>query len=107
MEIPCIKRNAAGAAIAFMAAELALAGISSRIPADEVIVAMRRVGNTMSPTLKETAEGGLAATPHRLPFAQTGVRIKGCGIFPHRRSRTVQHFPARPLTGAGFWAIFI
>ena len=63
VEIPCIKRNAAGAAIAFMAAELALAGISSRIPADEVIVAMRRVGNTMSPTLKETAEGGLAATP--------------------------------------------
>lgn len=63
VEIPCIKRNAAGASIAFMAAELALAGIGSRIPADEVIVAMRRVGNSMSPALKETAEGGLAATP--------------------------------------------
>ena len=63
VEIPCIKRNAAGASIAFMAAELALAGIGSRIPADEVIAAMRRVGNAMSPTLKETAEGGLAATP--------------------------------------------
>lgn len=63
VEIPCIKRNASGAAIAFMAAELALAGIGSRIPADEVILAMRRVGNAMSPTLKETAEGGLAATP--------------------------------------------
>ena len=63
VEIPCIKRNAAGASIAFMAAELALAGIGSRIPADEVIAAMRRVGNAMSPALKETAEGGLAATP--------------------------------------------
>lgn len=63
VEIPCIKRNAAGAAIAFMAAELALAGAGSRIPADEVITAMKRVGNAMAPTLKETAEGGLAATP--------------------------------------------
>ena len=63
VEIPCIKRNAAGASIAFMAAELALAGIGSRIPAGEVIVPMRRVGNSMSPALKETAGGGLAATP--------------------------------------------
>lgn len=46
-----------------MAAELALAGIGSRIPADEVITAMKRVGDTMPAALKETAEGGLAATP--------------------------------------------
>ena len=103
VEIPCIKRNAAGAAIAFMAAELALAGISSRIPADEVIVTMRRVGNTMSPHPEGDRRGGAGRHPHRLPFAQTGVRIKGCGIFPRRRNQTVQHFPARPLTGAGFW----
>lgn len=63
VEIPCIKRNASGVAGAFVAAELALAGIESAIPADEVIIAMKRVGDAMSSTLKETAEGGLAATP--------------------------------------------
>ena len=63
VEIPCIKRNASGVAGAFVAAELALAGIESAIPADEVIWAMKKVGDAMSTTLKETAEGGLAATP--------------------------------------------
>lgn len=62
VEIPCIKRNASGVATAFMAAEMALAGIESAIPADEVILAMKRVGDAMPPSLKETAEGGLAAT---------------------------------------------
>ena len=59
VEIPCIKRNASGVAGAFVAAELALAGIESAIPADEVIVAMKKVGDAMSPALKETALGGL------------------------------------------------
>lgn len=63
VEIPCIKRNAGGVANAFVAAELALAGIESAIPADEVIVVMKQIGDTMSPALKETAEGGLACTP--------------------------------------------
>ena len=63
VEIPCIKRNASGVAGAFVAAELALAGIESAIPADEVIWIMKKVGDAMSSTLKETAEGGLAATP--------------------------------------------
>ena len=63
VEIPCIKRNASGVAGAFVAAELALAGIESAIPAHEVIWAMKKVGDAMSPALKETAEGGLAATP--------------------------------------------
>ena len=63
VEIPCIKRNAAGVANAFVAAELALAGIESAIPADEVIIAMKKIGDAMSSTLKETAEGGLAVTP--------------------------------------------
>lgn len=62
VEIPCIKRNASGVATAFMAAEMALAGIESAIPADEVILAMKRVGDAMPSSLKETAEGGLAAT---------------------------------------------
>lgn len=63
VEIPCTKRNASGVAGAFVAAELALAGITSAIPADEVIWSMKKVGDAMSASLKETAEGGLAATP--------------------------------------------
>lgn len=63
VEIPCIKRNAGGVANAFVAAELALAGIESAIPADEVIIAMKKIGDSMSTALKETAEGGLAQTP--------------------------------------------
>ena len=63
VEIPCIKRNASGVAGAFVAAELALAGMGIAIPADEVIWAMKKVGEGMPAALKETAEGGLAATP--------------------------------------------
>nr|WP_285842042.1 L-serine ammonia-lyase, iron-sulfur-dependent, subunit alpha [Ureibacillus chungkukjangi] len=63
VEVPCVKRNAMGAANAMVAADMALAGITSRIPCDEVIGAMFRIGQTMHPSLKETARGGLAATP--------------------------------------------
>lgn len=63
VEIPCIKRNALGAANALVAADLALAGIQSVIPIDEVIMAMKNIGALMSPSLKETAEAGLAGTP--------------------------------------------
>ena len=62
-EIPCIKRNAMGTANAFTAAEMALAGIESKIPADEVIWSMKKIGDSMHSDLKETARGGLAATP--------------------------------------------
>lgn len=63
VEIPCTKRNASGVAIAFASADMALAGIRAKIPADECIAAMKEVGDAMSRSLKETAEGGLAATP--------------------------------------------
>lgn len=69
VEIPCIKRNAAGAVNALAAAEMALAGITSAIPADEVILAMKQVGDQMPPALKETALGGLASTPTALRLA--------------------------------------
>ena len=62
VEVPCVKRNAAGSSIAMMAADMALAGIKSRIPADEVLEAMYKIGLEMSTTLKETAKGGLAIT---------------------------------------------
>jgi L-serine dehydratase len=63
VEVPCIKRNAMGAANAMVAADMALAGVTSRIPCDEVIDAMYKIGLRMPTALKETAEGGLAATP--------------------------------------------
>jgi L-serine dehydratase len=63
VEVPCVKRNAGAAAQAMVAAEMALAGIDSVIPVDEVIDAMAAVGNAMSCTLKETAQGGLAVSP--------------------------------------------
>lgn len=62
VEVPCIKRNAAGAANALTAAEMALAGIESRIPWDEVISAMYQIGLAMPLNVRETALGGLAAT---------------------------------------------
>jgi len=63
VEVPCVKRNAMGAAVAMVAADMSLAGIKSRIPADEVIEAMYRIGQVMPSALRETARGGLAATP--------------------------------------------
>lgn len=63
VEVPCVKRNAMGASNAITAADMALAGVTSRIPCDEVISAMYAIGQTMPSALRETAEGGLAATP--------------------------------------------
>ena len=63
VEVPCVKRNAAGASGAMVSADMALAGIESRIPCDEVIEAMFRIGQSMPSTLRETGEGGLADTP--------------------------------------------
>ncbi|KGX93204.1 serine dehydratase subunit alpha [Pontibacillus halophilus JSM 076056 = DSM 19796] len=63
VEVPCVKRNAMGASNAVVAADMALAGVTSRIPCDEVIDAMYRIGQTMPVALRETAQGGLAATP--------------------------------------------
>lgn len=63
VEVPCVKRNAGGASLAIVSADMALAGVQSRIPCDEVIGAMYRIGKTMPSALRETGEGGLAATP--------------------------------------------
>lgn len=63
VEVPCVKRNVGGAMVALSAAEMALAGIRSAIPPDEVVDAMREVGEKMDASLRETGEGGLAATP--------------------------------------------
>jgi L-serine dehydratase len=62
VEVPCVKRNSAGAVNAIASAQMAVSGIVSAIPADEVIDAMRRIGNDIPRCLKETSEGGLAKT---------------------------------------------
>lgn len=63
VEVPCVKRNALGSSFALVAADMALANIQSQIPVDEVVDAMYQVGAAMPTAFKETAEGGLAATP--------------------------------------------
>lgn len=60
---PCVKRNGMGSAMALVAADMAMAGVRSVIPTDEVIEAMYKIGQNMPVALKETALGGLAATP--------------------------------------------
>ena len=69
VEVPCVKRNAIGAGNALIAADMALAGITNVIPADETIEAMRSIGVRMPRELRETGLGGLAGT-------RTGVAIK-------------------------------
>lgn len=74
VEVPCIKRNPILAIHAVTATELALAGIESKIPVDEVIDAMRQTGQLMSPMLKESSQAGLATT-------KTALELKA-KIFP-------------------------
>lgn len=62
VEVPCMKRNAMGAANALLAADLAMAGIESKIPIDEVIGALKEIGDLLPESLKETAQAGLANT---------------------------------------------
>ncbi len=78
VEVPCVQRNVAGALNAIGAANMALAGIKSQIPADEVIDAMGEIGDQMSTDLKETSRGGLAATPTGKKIAQklSGTKSK-------------------------------
>lgn len=69
VEIPCVMRNAIGSGNGLISADLALAGVESRIPVDEVIMAMDKVGRNLPASLRETGIGGLAGTP-------TGQAIK-------------------------------
>lgn len=63
VEVPCVKRNVAGAVNACACADMALSGIESRIPADQVIDAMKEVGDRMDESLRETGRGGVAGSP--------------------------------------------
>ena len=77
VEVPCVKRNAAGAMIAMSSADMALAGIRSAVPPDEVILAMKDVGDKMDVSLRETGMGGVAGTPFGAKTAeQLGVELR-------------------------------
>jgi L-serine dehydratase len=80
VELPCVFRNATGSAIALAAIEMALAGIAFAIPADEVIDVMGEIGREMDVRYRETAGGGLAATPTGRRLARERmVQIKRSG----------------------------
>ena len=81
VELPCVFRNATGSAIALAAIEMALAGITFAIPADEVIDVMGEIGREMDVRYRETAGGGLAATPTGRRLARERmVQIKRSGV---------------------------
>jgi L-serine dehydratase len=81
VEIPCVVRNASAAAIANSSAQIALADVSSVIPVDEVIEALGEIGSSMETRYKETALGGLAATPTAQKIAKK-VLIRDIEILP-------------------------
>ena len=70
VEVPCVKRNAAGAMLAMSSADMALAGVRSAVPPDEVILALREVGERMDVSLRETGLGGVAGTPFGQAMAE-------------------------------------
>lgn len=70
VEVPCVKRNVIGAVNAITSADMAIAGIETVIPVDQVIDAMKAVGDSMPVTLRETGEGGIAATPKGIEIKQ-------------------------------------
>src|SRR5205807_4208978 len=78
VEVPCVKRNALFAVHGLTAAQLALAGVESVIPMDEVVEAMVRIGRALPRGLRETAEGGLATT------------ATGCAIGPRIKDEANQ-----------------
>ena len=99
VEVPCIKRNVIGAMNAIAAADMALAGIESRIPVDEVIEAMGDVGRRLPEECRETALGGLAATP-----TGRAVKERMAGSKKKHRTLTIKDSRwkmAKPQEGAG------
>ncbi|MBP5157097.1 MAG: L-serine ammonia-lyase, iron-sulfur-dependent, subunit alpha [Treponema sp.] len=70
VEVPCVKRNVIGVMNALSCADMALAGLTAHIPADEIVDAMKTVGRMISTDLRETGRGGLAATPWGREFAR-------------------------------------
>ncbi|MCD8163702.1 MAG: L-serine ammonia-lyase, iron-sulfur-dependent, subunit alpha [Synergistaceae bacterium] len=78
VECPCIKRNGILVANGTLCADMALAGIESVIPLDEVIDSMGQIGRMMAPALRETSQGGLAVTPTAAELMKAGQERIGC-----------------------------
>lgn len=74
VEVPCVHRNATGAAVALAGAEMALAGVEFALPFDDVVDAAAHVGRSLPPSLRETAQGGLAATPAGVALGRQAAR---------------------------------
>ena len=91
VQVPCVVRNATGVSVALAGAELALAGVEFPIPFDEVVDALSHVGRSLPPSLRETARGGLAATP-------TGQRLGRHAREP--RDQTAESFAAGGTHGS-------
>jgi L-serine dehydratase len=81
VEVPCIVRNASAAAIAYASAQMAIADVSGIIPVDECVQALGEVGQSLEDRYKETALGGLAATPTGKKIAEK-ILIKDIDILP-------------------------
>ena len=79
VEVPCVKRNATGVTVALTCADMALAGIGETIPFDDAVLAMKRVGASLPAALRETGEGGLAATPCGRDLAAHAFGCAACG----------------------------
>jgi L-serine dehydratase len=77
VEIPCVKRNAFIAVNALLSVDLTLSGIGSVIPFDEVVLAMKQIGDAMPGGIKETAAGGLAITPTALAIKENLDKLNG------------------------------
>lgn len=76
VECPCIKRNSMSAVTSIVASEMALAGITSVVPFDEVLIAMKEIADKMDSTLRETSLGGLAKTPTGVKLAEKLAEIE-------------------------------
>lgn len=87
VEIPCIVRNGLGAVTALAAADMALAGVRSAIPSDEVIDVMLEVGSAMPSRHRETAQGGLAQTPTGRKMMQKLAKPKAKRAEPEQESK--------------------
>jgi L-serine dehydratase len=87
VEVPCIVRNASGAAIAYSSAQIALAGVNPVIPVDECVMALGEIGQSMETRYKETAMGGLAATLTGQAISKK-VLIQDIEILPDEEQHT-------------------
>ena len=88
VEVPCIVRNASAAAIANSSAQIALSDVSAVIPVDECVEAMGEIGQSMESRYKETAQGGLAATPTGRQIAKN-VLIRDIEILPDQNPKKI------------------